>query len=164
MSDEVPCGPRPCSRTPKGPADEPRSWRKDEYTTDAGRACPRRAGAWRAVGARGRVGWPLERARTPTMTNGTRDVRGMRATSAACERENRVQIGHFCSRCGICTGSKEAEGRLRLTWQRKGATGLESATSGVTGRFGDPDDLRRWTRSPSIHAAFGRFRDLVPHG
>jgi pimeloyl-ACP methyl ester carboxylesterase len=32
---------------------------------------------------------------------------------------NRLQIGHFCSRCGICTGSKEAGGRLRLIWQRK---------------------------------------------
>jgi hypothetical protein len=36
--------------------------------------------------------------------------------------------------------------------QEAGATGLEPATSGVTGRFEGRDDWRRWTRNRSIHA------------
>jgi hypothetical protein len=38
-----------------------------------------------------------------------------------------------------------------------GTTGLEPATSGVTGRFGEPDDWRRWTCNRSIHAGFPVF-------
>jgi hypothetical protein len=45
-----------------------------------------------------------------------------------------------------------------------GATGLEPATSGVTGRFADPDDWRRWTWNRSIHAAFWAFHDSIPQG
>jgi hypothetical protein len=41
----------------------------------------------------------------PTMTNDTRGSRGMRAASAACEPENRLQIGHVCGLWGIRTGS-----------------------------------------------------------
>jgi hypothetical protein len=61
----------------------------------------------------------------------------------------------------------------RETWQeiarlqalrKTGATGLEPATSGVTGRFEGHDDGRRFPRNRSIHAAFPRFRELIPHG
>jgi hypothetical protein len=40
------------------------------------------------------------------------------------------------------------------TNRRTGATGLEPATSGVTGRFDGHDEWRRLTRNRSIHAAF----------
>jgi hypothetical protein len=39
-------------------------------------------------------------------------------------------------------------------FRETGATGLEPATSGVTGRFEGYDGWRRWTRYRSIHAAF----------
>jgi hypothetical protein len=60
----------------------------------------------------------------------------------------------------MCAGSKEAGGRLRLSRQQKmlicrvftGATGLEPATSGVTGMFRGYNDWRRLTRYRSIHA------------
>jgi hypothetical protein len=45
-----------------------------------------------------------------------------------------------------------------------GATGLEPATSGVTGRFEGHDDKRRLARNRSIHAAFRALRDSIPHG
>ncbi|MDQ3881121.1 MAG: hypothetical protein M3295_08625, partial [Chloroflexota bacterium] len=38
-----------------------------------------------------------------------------------------------------------------------GATGLETATSGVTGRFEGHHGSRRWTRNRSIHAASPAF-------
>ena len=38
---------------------------------------------------------------------------------------------------------------------RTGATGLEPATSGVTGLFHDHDDWRRSTRNRAIHAVLG---------
>jgi hypothetical protein len=49
---------------------------------------------------------------------------------------------------GMSAGSREAGGRLRLTGQQNypicrtftGATGLEPATSGVTGMFHEYDD------------------------
>jgi hypothetical protein len=48
--------------------------------------------------------------------------------------------------------------------EETGATGLEPATSGVTGRFDGHDDGRRWTRNRSIHAALRASRDPLPHG
>jgi hypothetical protein len=70
------------------------------------------------------------------------------------------------------TGWK-AGGRLRQHRQQNmpicrmfstGATGLEPATSGVTGRFEGHDDGRRLTRNGSIHAGFRGFRHRFPHG
>jgi hypothetical protein len=62
----------------------------------------------------------------------------------------------------VAGGRREAGGRLRLIGQQKmpicrmfstGATGLEPATSGVTGLFHEYDDWRRLTCYRSIDAA-----------
>jgi hypothetical protein len=42
-------------------------------------------------------------------------------------------------------------------FQKTGATGLEPATSGVTGMFQESDDWRRLTRYRSIHAGLRAF-------
>jgi hypothetical protein len=47
---------------------------------------------------------------------------------------------------------------------KTGATGLEPATPGVTGRFGRTDDWRRCTRNRSIHVAFRVLAEPIPHG
>jgi hypothetical protein len=60
----------------------------------------------------------------------------------------------------MCAGWMEASGRWHLGRQQKmlicreftGATGLEPATSGVTGLFRGYDDARRLPRDRSIHA------------
>jgi hypothetical protein len=73
--------------------------------------------------------------------------------------------------CGRCAGSLEADGRLRLPGQQKmaicrdftGATGLEPATSGVTGMFDEDDDWRRLTRNRSIDAGVRRSRTSFVH-
>jgi hypothetical protein len=47
---------------------------------------------------------------------------------------------------------------------KTGATGLEPATSGVTGQFERHDPRRRSARSRSIHAAFWALRGPIPRG
>jgi hypothetical protein len=64
-------------------------------------------------------------------------------------------------------GRREAGGRLRPARQQKmlicrlflaGATGLEPATSGVTGLFHEDDDRRRLRRNRSIDAGLRAVR------
>jgi hypothetical protein len=71
--------------------------------------------------------------------------------------------GYF--RCGTSAGCREAGGRSRPYARQKmlicrdftGATGLEPATSGVTGLFYRYDDWLRLTRYRSIHAGLRAF-------
>jgi hypothetical protein len=67
----------------------------------------------------------------------------------------------------------ETGGRLRparstedtdLQGALRGARAAETATSGVTGRFGGHDDWRRLRRNRSVHAAFRLSCDPIPHG
>jgi hypothetical protein len=68
---------------------------------------------------------------------------GMNAASVAYGRENCLQTRHFLQFVRDLRGMKETGGRLRQNRQQNmpicrvfltGATGLEPATSGVTGR------------------------------
>ncbi len=102
-----------------------------------------------------------------------RDLRGMTAANASTRAQTGEQKIAICRTfgvrlaadlpCGISSGGRgKASGRLRQDRQQKisicrmfstGATGLEPATSGVTGLFEGNDDWRRLTRNRSIHAA-----------
>ena len=68
-----------------------------------------------------------------------------------------------CSRAEI-PSMETTKDPVLLGFRETGATGLEPATSGVTGRFEGHDDWRRWTRNRSIHAAFRPSREVAPHG
>jgi hypothetical protein len=79
--------------------------------------------------------------------NDLRSVRPViRSAGISCFGRRRAAIlGRFA--CGICAGCREGGGRLRPVVRQKmpicrvftGATGLEPATSGVTGHFQDRD-------------------------
>jgi hypothetical protein len=60
-----------------------------------------------------------------------------------------------CPSAGQFRLNRQQKRQICREFTKTGATGLEPATSGVTGRFGGHDDGRRWTRNRSIHAGVG---------